>query len=393
VIGWLDASSGASGDMLLGAVLDAGADLDSIQTAVARVAPEATTITPERVRRGGLAAMHAHVVVADSTTHRGLADVLELIDAAGLDPEIADHAAAVFTRLAEAEATVHGTTPDDVHFHEVGALDAIADIVGVCAGFVSLSLERLHASQVAVGSGTVDTTHGRLPVPPPAVVALLRGVPTYGGPVATELCTPTGAALLAHWVSAWGPQPLMSVERVGLGAGAKEFDTHPNLLRLLLGDATAAGASAGTEEALLLEANVDDLDPRLWPQVLARLLDAGASDAWLTPMLMKKGRPAHTLSVLLPPETSAAVRRVIFSDTSSLGLRVSTIRKEALEREFHTVHVGGEPISVKLARDAGRVVNVQPEYDDVAAAATRLDRPVKAVLAAAVAAADDLWKR
>jgi pyridinium-3,5-bisthiocarboxylic acid mononucleotide nickel chelatase len=397
VIGWLDCSSGASGDMLLGAVIDAGADLDTITNSVAAVAPEATRIAPREVRRGGLAALHAHVTVADSTTHRGLPDVLDLIDAGterGLPKAVATQASAVFTRLAEAEAAVHGTSPADVHFHEVGALDAIADIVGVCAGLVALDLSHLHASAVAVGSGHVETGHGRLSVPPPAVARLLTGVPTYAGPVAAELCTPTGAALLAHWVDTWGAQPAMRVQQIGTGAGTKDFPGHANTLRLLVGEAVAATATtppSTLDAALVYETNVDDLDPRLWPHVLQRLLDAGASDAWLTPILMKKGRPAHTLSVLLPPECADDVRRVLFTETSGIGMRASTVEKHPLDRDFTRVDVDGEPISVKIARDRGVVVNVQPEYDDVAAAAQRLGRPVKSVMAAAIAAAAPLW--
>ncbi len=391
MIGWLDCSSGASGDMLLGAVIDAGADLPLVQAAVAAVSPEATAIAPTRVRRAGLAALHARVTVAESATHRGLSDVLALIGDAGLEESIAGHASRVFTRLAEAEAAVHGVATDDVHFHEVGALDAIADVVGVCAGLVDLALEALHASPVAVGAGSVDSAHGRLSVPPPAVVKLLEGIPTYAGPAATELCTPTGAALLAHWATDWGSQPPMRVARTGHGAGTKDFAGHANVVRLLVGSPEPGGGLHTETTDLVLEANVDDLDPRLWPAVLQQLLDAGASDAWLTPILMKKGRPAHTLSVLLPPGSAGDVRRVIFRETSSIGVRVTPVGKHALAREFATVEVDGLSIQVKIARDDGDVVNVQPEYDDVVAAAERLRQPVKQVMAAAAAAAAPLW--
>ncbi len=400
MIGWIDAASGASGDMLLGALLDVGPDEAAVRGAIAAVTPEAVSLTTERVRRGSLSANRAHVEVAESTTHRGLGDVLRLIESAELDQPVRRHAVAVFSRLAEAEASAHGVGTDDVHFHEVGALDAIADIVGACAGFVALGLEHLHCSPVAVGSGTVDSAHGRLSVPPPAVAALLRGAPTYAGPVATELCTPTGAALLTHWVTEWGAQPLMAVDRIGVGAGHHDFDSHPNVLRLLLGSPPAAEdtpeihpqPSATTrDQEVVYETNVDDLDPRLWPAVLGRLLDTGASDAWLTPILMKKGRPAHTLSVLVRAERSDAVRAVMFAETSAIGLRATYVDKHALDRELRQILVDGHPISVKLARHDGRVVNAQPEYDDVAAAAEALGRPAKAVLADAIAAATRLW--
>ena len=400
MIGWLDASSGASGDMLLGAVVDAGADESVIRAAIEGVAPQRITFSTEAVSRGALAARRAVVDVAESSTTRGLGDVLRLITAAHLPAEVAEHASAVFTLLAEAEAGVHGSSVDDVHFHEVGALDAIADIVGVCAGLVNLDLEALHCSAVAVGSGSVAAAHGRLSVPAPAVVRLLQGIETYAGPAATELCTPTGAALLRHWVTAWGPQPAMAVTAAGVGAGSRDFASHPNVLRLLVGTVAATGAVAGgpaaaggsgvlasgAASALVIETNVDDLDPRLWPRVLSLLLQRGASDCWLTPILMKKGRAAHTLSVLVRAEHAQAVRTVIFEETSAIGLREYGVSKHELAREMTAVSVGGCDIRIKIARHEGAVVNVQPEYDDVVAAAETLGRPAKAVLAEAIAA-------
>jgi pyridinium-3,5-bisthiocarboxylic acid mononucleotide nickel chelatase len=387
MIGWLDCSSGASGDMVLGALVGAGVPLAVIDEAVQAVAPEPIRLRVEDVTRSGLAATRVRVEVADSTTHRGLGAIRALLEAASLDDRVRERAGAVFERLAVAEAAVHGTSVDDVHFHEVGALDAIADVVGACAGLAHLGLDAVTASTVAVGGGSVDAAHGRLPVPPPAVAELLRGVPSTGGPADRELCTPTGAALVTTWASAYGPQPPMLVGAIGVGAGGRDLPGHPNVLRLFVGEAAgvaAAGASAPTE--LVLETNVDDLDPRLWPAVLDRLLDAGAADAWLTPILMKKGRPAHTLSVLTDASRRAAVLDVVFAETTTIGLRERTVGKIALDREIRTVHVDGRPIRVKVARHDGTEVNAQPEYADVAAAAAALGRPVKAVLAAAIAA-------
>ncbi len=403
MIGWIDAASGASGDMLLGALIDAGVEERAIARAIHTVAPERVELTTSRVRRSSIDALHTRVEVAESTAHRGLPDILAVISQGDVEADVSRHAAAVFTRLAEVEAEVHGIPVSEVHFHEVGALDAVVDIVGVCAGMVALGLDELHCSPVAVGSGTVETRHGLLSVPPPAVAALLAGVPTYAGPAAAELCTPTGAALLRHFVTHWGGQPLMTVQSIGSGAGTRDFGSHPNLLRLLVGatadptqaaePASSAGATsqAATGAAVVLETNVDDLDPRLWPQVLGRLFDAGASDAWLTPILMKKGRPAHTLSVLSRPDQAAEVQAAIFSETSAIGLRSTDVGKVALAREFRTVAVGGLQINVKVARLDGTVVSVQPEFDDVVSAAGALGRPVKAVLAEAAAAAGELW--
>jgi uncharacterized protein (TIGR00299 family) protein len=393
VIGWLDCGSGASGDMLLGALLDAGVPLEVVAEAIAAVSPEPVTVETSRVTRAGFTAVRAHVRAADSAVHRTWPDVRALLDVAPLDAHVRERARASFARLATAEAAVHGRAPDEVHFHEVGALDAIADVVGVCAALAHLDLSVLHASPVAVGAGRVHTAHGSLPVPPPAVAELLRGIPSYGGPVEEELCTPTGAALLAEWVTAWGPQPAMVGEVVGVGAGGHDPPGHPNALRLMLGDAAAATAAEAqvTGAPLLLECNVDDLDPRLWPAVLAQLLEVGASDAWLTPILMKKGRPAHTLSVLVASERAEEVRAEIFTETTTLGLRETSVRKHALERRAATVEINGILVEVKLGVLDGRVVNAQPEYDHVAAVAAATGRPLKSVLASAIALARALW--
>ena len=391
MIGWVDASSGASGDMLLGALVGAGVPVGVVAEAVEKVAPEHVAIVPEHVTRNGFAATRCHVEVADSVTHRTWADVRTLLAGAGLHEDVRVRAHDTFDRLAVAEAAVHGTDPDDVHFHEVGALDAIADVVGVSAALVHLGLDRLVVSPVAVGSGTVHGTHGAMPVPPPAVAELLRGVPSYAGPAtapAMELCTPTGAALLVSHATAYGPQPAMTVTSIGVGAGSRDPGGHANVLRLLVGEGVSTTETGPTSEdgPLVIETNVDDLDPRLWPGVLATLLEAGASDAWLTPILMKKGRPAHTLHALVAAERADAVRRAVFRHTSTIGVREVHIGKSALDREMRTVQVDGHDIAVKLARLDGEVVNAQPEYEDVARVATRTGRPVRDVLAAAVAA-------
>jgi uncharacterized protein (TIGR00299 family) protein len=260
-------------------------------------------------------------------------------------------------------------------------------VVGGCAALAALGVTDLAASAVAVGSGRVRTAHGDLPVPVPAVVELLRGVPTVAGG-GGELATPTGAALLAAHVTTWGAQPAMRVHAQGVGAGSRDSPERPNVVRVLLGAADQEGEPA-TVPALVLETNVDDLDPRLWPDVITRLLAAGASDAWLTPILMKKGRPAHTLSVLVPDELAVAdaVRALVVAETSSIGLRESRVAKLALPREERVVDVAGRPVRVKVARHRGVVVNAAPEWADVAAAARALGRPAKAVLAEAIAAA------
>jgi uncharacterized protein (TIGR00299 family) protein len=391
-LAWVDASSGASGDMFLGALLDAGVPVGVLAEAVDKVAPGEVGLASEPVTRGGLAAVRCHVQVTDTSHERSWRDVELLLREAGLHEDVRSLAHDVFERLAEAEGTVHGIDPADVHFHEVGALDAIADVVGVCAGVVHLGLTRVVVAPVAVGSGSVASAHGRLPVPPPAVVELLRGAPSYGGPVGFELCTPTGAALLATLADDWGSQPAMSVELVGVGAGARELEGQANALRLLVGRPFegSAGRSHGPGAPYLLETNVDDLDPRVWPVVIASLLEAGASDAWLTPIVMKKGRPAHTLSVLVPADRVDVVRREVYRQTPTLGLREQRVGKHSLDRRMGSVQVEGCEIAVKVAVQDGVVVNVQPEFEDVAAAARTLGRAVRDVMAEASALAREV---
>jgi uncharacterized protein (TIGR00299 family) protein len=382
MIGWLDCTAGASGDMLLGALVDAGVDLAVPQSAVDAMAVDPIRLRAEAVTRGGLGATRVHVDVSDTATTRTWADVRALLERADLLEPVRTAALEVFARLAAAEAAVHRVAADEVHFHEVGALDAIADIVGAAAGLHALGLQQLTASTVSLGSGATRGAHGPLPVPAPAVLQLLQGVPVSAGGSPHEMTTPTGAALLATFVTGWGDLPPMRVGKVGMGAGGRDPAEVANVLRLVVGT-----PAEQQQDALLLETNVDDLDPRLWPGVLQRLLDVGASDAWLTPILMKKGRPAHTLSVLCRDEVADAVRRIVFTETSTIGLRTSRIGKQALDRTETSVDVGGQRIRVKVAVHEGAVVNANPEYDDVAAAAAALGRPVKSLLAEAFSAA------
>jgi hypothetical protein len=383
-IGWLDLAAGASGDMLLGALVDAGVPLDVPAAAVAALPVESIRLTAEPATRHGLGATRVRVDAPESATLRTWADVRALLLDAALPTPVREGSLAVFERLAVAEGRVHRMPPEDVHFHEVGALDALADVVGVVAGFAHLGLSRLTASPVALGSGSARGAHGVVPIPGPAVLELLTGIPVAAGPVPAEMCTPTGAALVAELVDEWTTLPAMRVGRVGTGAGGRDPAELPNVVRLVLGE-PATPAPAGP---VVLEANVDDLDPRLWPGVLDALLAAGASDAWLTPILMKKGRPAHTLSALCRPETVPDVQAAVFATTSTIGLRVVPVGKLALSRTSSSVEVLGGRVGVKVAESDGRVVNVSVEYEDVAALAREAGLPVKEVLRAATAAAE-----
>ncbi|GAA2552483.1 nickel pincer cofactor biosynthesis protein LarC [Winogradskya consettensis] len=371
---WIDASAGVAGDMLLGALLDAGARLSVVQEAVAAVVGGAVRISGREVRRGGLRAWKAEVEVEDTDPARRTWREIRTL--------VTGTAHAVFERLAEAEAHVHGVGVDEVHFHEVGALDAIADVVGCCAALEDLGITSVSAGAVAVGSGSVRTRHGVLPVPAPAVAELAKGWQVLAGGDG-ELATPTGMALLRTWAGTCEPLPPLTLDGVGIGAGGRDPAGRANVVRVLIGTRSSSIA----EPAVLLEANVDDLDPRLWPGILSSLLDLGASDAWLVPILMKKGRPAHTLSVLCPPELAEPLTDRIFHDTTTLGVRRSPRDKTALERAFVPVKVGTGHVAVKTGHRDGVLVQVMPEFEDVATLARSQGRPERLVLQEAVAAA------
>ncbi|GEA89076.1 nickel pincer cofactor biosynthesis protein LarC [Cellulomonas cellasea] len=394
---WVDASAGVAGDMLLGALVDAGVPLDVLQAAVDAVIPGSVRLTAATVTRAGLRATKVEVdVLVDDPPHRTWSTIRGLLGDADLDPAVRAAALAAFARLADAEGRVHGVPAEDVHFHEVGALDAIADVVGSCAGVASLGAARVVVSPVALGSGTIDAHHGTLPVPAPAVLELARGWDVLAGGRG-ELATPTGLALVTSLASASGPLPAMRVERTGVGAGTRDRPDRANVVRIALGTEAVVPPHADVrtrqEPAVVLETNVDDLDPRLWPGVLARLLAAGASDAWLTPILMKKGRPAHTLHVLADPLAADALRELVLAHTTTLGIRTSTVTKDVLDRAWVSVDVPlgapreSSPVRIKVGHRGGVVVQAMPEFEDVAALADATGVPVAQVLTAAHAAA------
>ena len=301
--------------------IDYPADVAFAQQCIDAVLPGSVRLRTEHVTRAGIAAIKAHVdVLVADPPHRTWRTISTMLTEAELPEPVRERAMASFARLAEAEARVHGVPADDIHFHEVGALDSIADVVGVCASLHDLGIQTLTGSRVAVGSGFVRAAHGRMPVPVPAVTRLAEGWDLVAGGEG-ELTTPTGMALLATLCSECADLPAMRIQSVGLGAGSKDFEGHANVTRVLIGEPTKINNSQSGDPAVLLEANVDDLDPRLWPGVLADLMGGGASDAWLVPITMKKGRPAHTLCVLAHPSAAAGLRELILTRTSTIGVR------------------------------------------------------------------------
>jgi len=378
---YFDCFSGISGDMVLGALVDAGADLGRIEAELRKLPVSGWTMAAEKVKRGPLQATHVRVKRSESHHHRGLSDILKLIESAGLPARAAARAAEVFKCLGEAEARVHGIPVEKVHFHEVGAVDAIVDIVGACIGFELLGIEQFACSALNVGGGRVQTEHGVLPVPAPATADMLRQAPTYSTGIERELVTPTGAALVAGLVTQFGAQPRMTVERIGYGAGSAELAEQPNVLRLFLGETIAAGSAAEEPTVTVLEANLDDMAPVVGGYFMEQALGAGALDVFFTPVQMKKNRPGLVLTVICPPERADVLSELIFEQTTTIGLRQYEAKRRVLEREFVTVETPYGPVRMKLARLDGRLLNAAPEYDDCQRLAREKAVPLKQVLA------------
>ncbi|MBL8774900.1 MAG: nickel pincer cofactor biosynthesis protein LarC [Acidimicrobiales bacterium] len=375
---WFHCFSGIAGDMALGALVDAGADLDEVRRLCERIPVSGWALEAEPVMRNGIAATHVNVLAEATTVVRTAAHINGLLDEARLPERVRDRAVAVFGALARAEGKLHNRPPEQVHFHEVGALDAIVDVVGTCAALELLDVDEVHASPVAHGIGMIRSAHGALPNPPPAVVELLRDVPVYGLDVPLELTTPTGAAILAALSVGFGPMPAMSIEASGFGAGTAELDDRPNLTQVVLG--IAVDELVPGQPVQLLEVNVDDATGETLAHTLSAVLHAGAHDAWITPVLMKKGRPGHTVSALADAAVAAQVAAALVRETGSLGVRGQTLERWPAARAFDEVEVDGLPVRVKVS--AGRV---KVEHDDAARAAKRLGLPLREVVSRAEA--------
>ena len=374
---YFDCFAGASGDMILGAAVGAGVDANALREQLSLLNIDGFSLDFETVDKAGLSATLARVHTVHEHEHRHLSDIEKIINNSQLAGAVKQRAIAVFTRLAEAEAHVHNEPIERVHFHEVGALDAIVDVVGAAICFELLNIERFVCSPLHVGSGTVDMAHGRFPVPPPAVAELLKGVPYYSTDIKGELVTPTGAAIITTVCSEYGPMPLMKAEQTGYGAGAREYEKFPNALRIIVGE--TASARNSEEQLLMIETNIDDASPQIIGHVMDRAFALGARDCYFTPVQMKKNRPGVLLSVLCDRELKEAVMEMLFNETTTLGVRSYEVARRALERRMVTVQTAYGPIDVKVGNLNGRVVNAMPEFEQCRDAASKAGVALKEV--------------
>lgn len=383
---YFDCFAGASGNMILAGLIDLGVGVDELRTELAKLPLEGYEIITNRVDRSGIASTHVEVRVPVEKGHRHLRHIREILDNSTLSPGVKDRALAIFTNLAAAEAKVHGIDIEKVHFHEVGAMDAIIDIVGACIGFEMLGIERFGCSSIHVGSGFVTMEHGKFPVPPPAVAELLAGKPIYSTEITGELITPTGAAIIATVCTSYGPLSELSVEKTGYGAGTREYKDFPNSLRLMLGESaseTAVRSSGSVADLVMLETNIDDISPQILGYVMERALAIGALDCWFTPIQMKKNRPATMVSILTTAEKKESLIEMLYAETTTLGIRQTSVQRDELERRIIEAETEYGKICVKIAERNGEVINAMPEYDDVADAARKNGIPFRVVFDAA----------
>jgi uncharacterized protein (TIGR00299 family) protein len=411
---YFDCFSGASGDMILGALLDAGLPLDDLRRALGSLAIDRDAVWTERVMRAGVSATkfsvrgeprpldhahdhegghhhdhhhepptHGHETRHHHRGHRTLNEIYRLIDGSALSPTGKDRAKHLFGRLGEAEAAIHDMPLEQVHLHEVGALDSIIDIVGAVYALETLGADRVVSSPLNVGSGTVRSAHGLYPVPAPATARLLQGAAIYAGAQTAELVTPTGALLITGYATSYGPVPAMRLTQIGYGAGARDFHDTPNVLRVLIGE---ADATAPSHSVVVIEAEIDDMNPQIYGLVMDRLLGEGALDVFYTPIQMKKNRPGTLLTIVATPDRRERLTATVFRETTTIGVRYREMTRECLDRETITVEMPLGAVRFKVARRNGVVLNASPEFDDCARIARALDLPLKDVQAAAMKA-------
>jgi uncharacterized protein (TIGR00299 family) protein len=392
-LAYFDCFSGISGDMTLGALIDAGCPVDLLRSELQSLQVPGWTLTTEKVWKNGMSATYVRVQTEDQQKHRSLGTILEILQNSRLAPPVRERASRIFQKLGEAEAHVHDAPIEKVHFHEVGAVDAIVDIVGSCIGFQALGIERFACSPLNVGGGTAKMAHGVLPVPAPATARLLQGAPTFSNGVQRELVTPTGAAIVATLCDSFGPQPPMTVSAIGYGAGTADLEGQPNVVRIMIGETARQVSSAGDEEISIIEANLDDMNPQIYGYVLEKALSAGALDVYTTALQMKKNRPGTLLTILCRPEDTDVLMSIIFAETTTFGVRTYRAQRRALPREWVNVSTGYGSVRIKLSRSNGHILHVTPEYDDCRKLALEKQVPLQQVISEALRAYQASGKR
>jgi uncharacterized protein (TIGR00299 family) protein len=406
---YIECFSGAAGDMLLGALVDAGVPIEALRTGLGSLGVD-HVLSDSRVVRSGIAATRIEVVPTDHTRghhldrthahapdhdhghtlspggeeHRSLSEIVHLIGHSALSPAGKARAAALFRRLGEAEAAIHNVPIETIHFHEVGAIDSIIDICGVVFAMDWLGIDDVVASPMNVGGGSVQIAHGLFPVPAPATVLLLKGVPIYSAGPQVELTTPTGALLVSDYAREYGPAPAMTIDQVGYGAGSRDFQSLPNVVRVLIGERVAASPPAPAETVLKIECEIDDMNPQWFGPASDRLFEAGALDVFLTSVLMKKGRPGMLVTVLAPEGRRQSIIDVLFRETTTIGVRFEAVLRETLDRRWVEVQTTGGTVRIKVAERAGVILNAVPEFEDCLRIAEATGRPLKDVQAEAL---------
>lgn len=405
-IAYIDCFAGISGDMTLGALVDAGADFEALKSELDKLGVHEFELMLDKVTKRGISASdvtvklhhhdHGHEHHHGHSHGRAFSEIKRIIEDSTLSNHVKSNAIAIFTKLGEAEAKIHGKSIEEIHFHEVGAVDAIVDIVGACICLDLLGIEKLYCSPIPTFTGTVEIAHGKFPLPAPATVEILKNAPWRELGIEGEIVTPTGAAIVATLAEGFGAMPPMSIQSTGYGAGKKDFGM-PNVLRVLVGETTPLalssprsgrieGRSGEAVEVAVIETNIDDLSPQVYDVVMERLFSAGALDVYFAPIQMKKNRPATLLSVICEPSRIEKLSNIIFEETTSIGVRIDTRKRICLEREIVKVDTDYGSISLKIARRDGEVLNAQPEYEDCKAAAQKFNVPFKRVRDAAMVA-------
>jgi uncharacterized protein (TIGR00299 family) protein len=385
-LAYFDCFSGISGDMTLGALVDAGCDLALLRSGLQGLQIPSWTISGEKVWKNGMSATLVRVTTEGQTKHRSLSAILEIFDKSQLSNSVRKNAAAIFHRLGEAEASVHDVPLEKIHFHEVGAVDAIVDIVGACIGCEALGIQKFVCSPLNVGGGTAQMAHGILPVPAPATAKLLQGQPTYSNGVQRELVTPTGAAIVATLCDTFGPQPAMKVSAIGYGAGSADLEGQPNVLRIMIGEAAEKVVPGFDEEISVIEANLDDMNPQIYGYFQEKALAAGALDVYTTPVQMKKNRPGTLLTLLCKPQDANALMSLIFAETTTFGARTYSAQRRTLPRESVNVHTQYGDVRIKLSRVDGHIQHVTPEFEDCRKLAMEKNVPLQRVISDALRA-------